>query len=78
MEIGQHNSLIHYSVIGTATCFYVWVRELNGEGSASKFIKGNIAFREYNKLEKLYKENKGQFIILVKSLHSKYSPQKRK
>ena len=64
MEIGTYDRLPHYSVVGSATNFYVWVNE-DGRGSASKWIKGAEAFSLYNKMRKATENG---FISLVKTL----------
>lgn len=77
MDYGAWNKLPHYSVVGTNTSFYVWVND-GLTATASNWIKGRIASEEYNKLKLLHGKDKRQFIILVKELHSKFAPKKRK
>lgn len=68
MEVGKYNKLPHYAVHGEKTCMYLWVNE-DGRGSASGWIKGNDAFRLWNKLQILFKKDKKEFIKLLKNYH---------
>ena len=71
MSVGEWNKLPHYSVIGDATKFYVWINTDNQDcrNSASEWITGMVAFRAYAKLVHFYKKDKKDFIELVKYLH---------
>lgn len=83
LEIGKYNNLPHYAVIGEPTDFYVWINTGEslhsyqaGKAGASGWIKGNEAFREYNKLRQLYKKDKTAFIDAIVQLHRGYAPKK--
>ena len=65
MEVGKYNKLPHYNIVGEPTSFYVWVNEDN-HGASSKWIKGRPAFKIYNKLALLFKNDKPEFIKLLK------------
>ncbi len=69
MEVGKYNKLPHYSVHGSRTNMYVWVNE-DGYGTASKWIVGKKAFRLYNQLQLLYKNDRKAFVELVKHIHA--------
>ena len=68
MEVGKWNKLPHYAILGGKTDMYVWVNE-DGKGSASQWIKGNIAFRLWHRLEKRFKKDKKAFVELLKTAH---------
>ena len=74
-EYGAWNKLPHYAMIGTATSFYVWIND-GINATSSKWIKGRIAFEEYNKLVNLHGKDKQQFITKIQELHSKFRKQK--
>ena len=68
MEIGRHNKLPNYSVIGEKNNFYLWVNE-DGKGSSCNWIKGHIAFQLFNELSVKFKKDKTGFINLLKKHH---------
>ena len=72
LEVGRWDRLPHYAVIGEKTSFYVWVCE-DGQGSSSKWVKGNEAFQLSNKLLGLFKKDKSAFVLLVKQIHKEQS-----
>ena len=72
LQVGRWDKLPHYAVIGEKTFFYVWVCE-DGQGSSSKWVKGNEAFQLSNKLLNLFKKDKAAFVSLVKQIHKEQS-----
>ena len=68
MEIGKHNKLPHYSVIGEKNNFYLWVNE-DGKGSSCNWIKGRVAFQLFNELNARFKKDKKGFVELLKKHH---------
>ena len=69
MEIGSYNKFPHYSVHGDKTSMYLWVNE-DGRGSASEWIKGREAFQLWNDLQSIFKNDKKEFVEMLKKHHS--------
>lgn len=71
IEYGSYKKLPHYELIGSRNDFYVWINE-DGKGSASKWIKGKVAFTMYNKIKSEKNQNKA--IEMIKDLYLKNQP----
>ena len=65
LELGSHNKLPHYSVIGDPTDFYVWINE-DGRGQSSDWVKGQAGL--YHELSKLRDKKNPEFIQKLKSV----------
>ena len=85
LEMGAHNKLPHYAVIGTPIDFYVWVNEHGTEvvmerasQGSSDWIRGSTAFSLYHDLKRKLKADKPEFVKLVKQLRGDYDREKTK
>ena len=72
MGVGSWDNLPHYSVIGTASCFYVWINE-DGHGKASHWLKGKHNFRLFHDLKKLSAKDKKAFCAKVKEVYEAHN-----
>ena len=64
LEVGSHNKLPHYSIIGQSTNFYIWVNE-DSIGQSSSWIKGQAKL--YHELLALHSKKKQYFINKLKA-----------
>jgi len=71
MQVGSWNKLPMYSVVGSATEFYVWYESKTQKGRASRWLKGQEAFQRFHTLRKLHKKDKDKFCKMVKEIHEK-------
>lgn len=78
LAIGAYNQFPYYEVIGDPTSFYIWIQLQPqswayyepGKQGASGWIRGQEAFKAYNKLKELLeKGQKEKFIGMMTDLH---------
>lgn len=79
LSIGDYKTFPYYAVIGTPTDFYIWIKlkkdpgwgwYVGGSQGASGWIKGQEAFKYYNKMKEfLDKGQKDRFMGLAAHLH---------